>query len=62
MAAAEIGRFLADAMKKVGNEGVITVDANERHCGSHSPLTWDLARSFGKQKPRPMAITGRGFS
>src|SRR5260370_12799227 len=23
---AEIGRFLADAMKKVGNEGVITVD------------------------------------
>ena len=23
---AEIGRFLADAMKKVGNEGVITVE------------------------------------
>ena len=26
MAIAEIGKFLADAMKKVGNEGVITVE------------------------------------
>jgi chaperonin GroEL len=49
---AEIGRFIADAMKKVGNEGVITVEEQSR---SRPSSKWSRACSSTAATSRPIS-------